>query len=1025
MSVDKGCKGGPQPLLFSGGYRLKVLPCLLATKQYCDGLQHAHTLASQLQSWQSADLVRLSVYLSTSTSCCFELSSFAYVEAKTMASELAATRMPLLQKQPHVEHFDLDSGNVNGYPSVYASIHEPVIMGHPCTVSKAESPSVATGVMDSSNLGVSYVYSAGFRYQIRRPVESWKFIETQKHDGSTLYLCRVCHSSYKHKKSLNKHWKDKHSEIPRPAGFHAEEEEDDDDDDDAEESDGEGPSADNVMCELENSENIPPLSSGCVHKDVASTTGLPVSTSSGFRSYPTISFPRRLSVPVRRTVIRNSYCKRTSFAGNSRDLVGNHVTREHESKKRPRSDVTIPVTSITTHRKEPNHFPTGLVSENSTAKRRPTTLRLDSSSEWITNKEERELSNKLYDASVKSVLTSNVPSAPTDRLSSSEHFGSSVATAKTVESPMKSFKTTKEPQPLDLSLLRIPEVPAEDGCAHSTIQVTEPYSNKSVPGINCSLLIGLLQTALNTLTAEKQNNEDRESMLRLSRTSASLLFGIGTLLVALMDDSKEEKHSKLAASPALLTVGAVSKRDDTCELSVHSSSSPPVLPPAPQSVIRSSALDRLDEATIQDCLSSPVRQRQQEQKQQLKLLENEPVYGTPPRQIHNCEQAGGLKSYRVRHSSTVNTTTNFNTPSPQSSINIPSLGRHSLGNHKESILSTRELPLPKFEHSTITTALSVASLTDKLTEVEQTAEQPYECTIICPVCKFDARWFSELRAHMVNHSGHRMFGCCYCPYRAKWKWDVAKHMRRCPLGRHVAHLSNESLLRIVRYHPPPPGNILFNYFPQDGFPGVGIDRPPTPPSANPYGELYPTRVTSDLSTTDCTQQYIRNTPVSTASDSEQCLQSSYMKPPPQDGCDSTGGLQHKPAVNGSALQLSGLSSTLSEPYISCDRPSDYLEDSPQALVIVDEDVEPTESQMVRTTCSPNRSANEPRVHSQMPTSQKDVHDGVRIASATEVSCSGLIFRLRKCSHCGFHSADDEELRVHSLTHTHYSRSDTN
>ncbi|KAF7241657.1 hypothetical protein EG68_11742 [Paragonimus skrjabini miyazakii] len=175
MSVDKE---GHRPLLFSGGYRLKVLPCLLVTKHYCDGLQHAHTLASQLQSWQPADLVRLSVYLSTSTSCCFELSNFAYVEAKTMASELAATRMPLLQKQPHVEHFDLDSGNVTGYPSVYSSIHEPVIVGHPCTVSKAESTSIATGVMDSSNLGMSYVYSAGFRYQIRRPVESWKFIES-------------------------------------------------------------------------------------------------------------------------------------------------------------------------------------------------------------------------------------------------------------------------------------------------------------------------------------------------------------------------------------------------------------------------------------------------------------------------------------------------------------------------------------------------------------------------------------------------------------------------------------------------------------------------------------------------------------------------------------------------------------------------------------------------------------------------------------------------------------------------------
>ncbi|VEL25779.1 unnamed protein product, partial [Protopolystoma xenopodis] len=106
-----------------------------------------------------------------------------------------------------------------------------------------------------------------------------------------------------------------------------------------------------------------------------------------------------------------------------------------------------------------------------------------------------------------------------------------------------------------------------------------------------------------------------------------------------------------------------------------------------------------------------------------------------------------------------------------------------------------------------------------------------EGVIICPVCQFDARWFSELRAHMVNHSEHRMFGCCYCVYRAKWKWDVAKHMRRCPRARHVAHLQNELLLRIVKYHPPPVGDILHNYFPQDGFPGVDIDRPISPPTA--------------------------------------------------------------------------------------------------------------------------------------------------------------------------------------------------
>lgn len=105
--------------------------------------------------------------------------------------------------------------------------------------------------------------------------------------------------------------------------------------------------------------------------------------------------------------------------------------------------------------------------------------------------------------------------------------------------------------------------------------------------------------------------------------------------------------------------------------------------------------------------------------------------------------------------------------------------------------------------------------------------------IPCTMCSFVARWFSELRAHMVNHSDHRMFGCCYCPYRAKWKWDVAKHMRRCPQARHVAHLQNECLLRMVCYFPPPERDILHPYFPQYGFPGVGIDKPISPPPEEP------------------------------------------------------------------------------------------------------------------------------------------------------------------------------------------------
>ncbi|VDD77870.1 unnamed protein product [Mesocestoides corti] len=126
-----------------------------------------------------------------------------------------------------------------------------------------------------------------------------------------------------------------------------------------------------------------------------------------------------------------------------------------------------------------------------------------------------------------------------------------------------------------------------------------------------------------------------------------------------------------------------------------------------------------------------------------------------------------------------------------------------------------------------------ASAERKQLPPQQQSQQQEDPLIPCPACPFVARWFSELRAHMVNHSGHRMFGCCYCPYRAKWKWDVAKHMRRCLHARHVAHLPNEGLLRMITYFAPPPEDILYAYFPRCGYPGIGVDQPPLPPPPLP------------------------------------------------------------------------------------------------------------------------------------------------------------------------------------------------
>ncbi|VUZ51963.1 unnamed protein product [Hymenolepis diminuta] len=55
------------------------------------------------------------------------------------------------------------------------------------------------------------------RYQPRRPVENWKYTEITSSEGEITYLCSFCKLPYKYKKSLNKHFKDKHPEIDGPS----------------------------------------------------------------------------------------------------------------------------------------------------------------------------------------------------------------------------------------------------------------------------------------------------------------------------------------------------------------------------------------------------------------------------------------------------------------------------------------------------------------------------------------------------------------------------------------------------------------------------------------------------------------------------------------------------------------------------------------------------------------------------------------------------------------------------------------
>lgn len=52
----------------------------------------------------------------------------------------------------------------------------------------------------------------------------------------------------------------------------------------------------------------------------------------------------------------------------------------------------------------------------------------------------------------------------------------------------------------------------------------------------------------------------------------------------------------------------------------------------------------------------------------------------------------------------------------------------------------------------------------------------------CNICEYRARWPSEITQHMKNHSDEKPYCCPQCSYRSKWKWDVVKHMKRCGGG---------------------------------------------------------------------------------------------------------------------------------------------------------------------------------------------------------------------------------------------------
>lgn len=53
-------------------------------------------------------------------------------------------------------------------------------------------------------------------------------------------------------------------------------------------------------------------------------------------------------------------------------------------------------------------------------------------------------------------------------------------------------------------------------------------------------------------------------------------------------------------------------------------------------------------------------------------------------------------------------------------------------------------------------------------------EKPY----VCNACGRAFRWAAGLRHHYLTHTNEHPFFCLYCPYKAKQKFQVIKHIQR-------------------------------------------------------------------------------------------------------------------------------------------------------------------------------------------------------------------------------------------------------
>ncbi|CAH8827165.1 unnamed protein product [Trichobilharzia szidati] len=760
-----------------------------------------------------------------------------------------------------------------------SSMFPSTIMNIPCPVKSTSPPKSvfqSLGQIDLNKIwNICEGGVGGFRYQIRRPVEPWKFYESKKGDGSKVYLCRLCGSSYKHKKSLNKHWKDKHySELMKKVGGEDNpavdgeiDNGDGDGDGDGDEGDGDdaecdgdgddcgegdvktmvtssnGPlsSIENTGCNKVNGRYTnSPASLGAIYtmgdEDCENRPPNANNVSSGYgvvRSQNSVGDCRGVSVmrgvgggggdimEMRRRgrVSATMDCRNRLFVCGRRRLSvvpcsssPNDQGRVHKrisecGVKRVRSPMDGSENVNVDSKRRHSVFPSvrdGCFSDMN--EKHPEVSRKNIGGSELASSGPSQLYVNSVD--VCKVGVSGEGMEPLD-LSFVKPLNTGGGIECVLDGRVSGGSSECSEGRGDLSM----RVNGEGSCSVKTCEMEKVSGGKFVSSeeegsgsrkkatrISRSLLIGLLETAVNIV--ENEVDENVGDSMQLSETCSSLLLAIGSLLVRLGEKRPDvsgdcpriesfqtsnacvgggggggvrssEYHSDLSGVSVLNTMNM----RDLGQVSVDH------FPPSRDNALHDGCVGDSG-LWSKECGVSSVEMSRITGKDE-KEEEEKSVGVEMSGKMGDSEFASSCES---RHAG-----------------DVTSEKEMWFRRMSEEVSFSGEDGLKKSDAS--------------------------ESTFICPVCKFRARWFSELRAHMVNHSEHRMFGCCYCQYRAKWKWDVAKHMRRCPLGRHVSHLPNEALLRIVKYHAPREGDILYGYFPQSGFPGVGIDHPPTPPSS--------------------------------------------------------------------------------------------------------------------------------------------------------------------------------------------------